>query len=90
KVASFGLDPHKHLGRRLSSLSPQLERLHARYGVHVCGEGGEYETLTLDCPLFCRRLVLDETEVVTHSDDLFAPVGLLRIKKCHTEPKDGS
>jgi diphthine-ammonia ligase len=22
------------------------------YGINVCGEGGEYETLTLDCPLF--------------------------------------
>ena len=31
--------------------------------------------------------VLDETVVVTHSDDMFAPVGLLRVIKCHTEPK---
>lgn len=22
------------------------------YGINVCGEGGEYETVTLDCPLF--------------------------------------
>lgn len=22
------------------------------YGINVCGEGGEYETMTLDCPLF--------------------------------------
>lgn len=28
------------------------------YGAHICGEGGEYETLTLDCPLFKRRIVL--------------------------------
>ena len=29
------------------------------YGSNVCGEGGEYESLTLDCPLFTRaRLVL--------------------------------
>jgi diphthamide synthase (EF-2-diphthine--ammonia ligase) len=28
-------------------------------GSNVCGEGGEYESLTLDCPLFTRaRLVL--------------------------------
>lgn len=26
------------------------------YGINVCGEGGEYETLTLDCPLFIVRL----------------------------------
>jgi diphthamide synthase (EF-2-diphthine--ammonia ligase) len=28
------------------------------YGCHPCGEGGEYETLTLDCPLFRYRIVL--------------------------------
>lgn len=34
------------------------------YGCNVCGEGGEYESLTLDCPLFKRgRLVLDAWEV---------------------------
>lgn len=32
--------------------------------------------------------VLDETVVVNHSDDMFAPVGLLRVVKCHTEPKN--
>lgn len=28
------------------------------YGINVCGEGGEYETLTLDCPLFVVSLYL--------------------------------
>jgi diphthine-ammonia ligase len=28
------------------------------YGSHICGEGGEYESLTLDCPLFEHRIVL--------------------------------
>ena len=27
-----------------------------KYGVNVCGEGGEYETFTLDCPLFHKHL----------------------------------
>ena len=31
---------------------------HTLYGSHICGEGGEYETLTLDCPLFKRRITL--------------------------------
>lgn len=26
------------------------------YQTHVCGEGGEYETLTLNCPVFKRRI----------------------------------
>ena len=28
------------------------------YGLNVCGEGGEYETFTLDCPLFNKKIVL--------------------------------
>lgn len=31
--------------------------------------------------------MLDRTEVVIHSDDIYTPVGLLRILQCHTEPK---
>lgn len=29
--------------------------LKKQYGFHVAGEGGEYETLTLDCPIFKAR-----------------------------------
>ena len=29
-----------------------------KYGLNVCGEGGEYETFTLDCPLFKKRIVM--------------------------------
>lgn len=28
------------------------------YGAHICGEGGEYETLTLDSPMFNKRINL--------------------------------
>ncbi|CAM8922503.1 unnamed protein product [Rhodiola kirilowii] len=52
KVASLGLDPKKHLGKELAELNPYLHKLKELYGINVCGEGGEYETLTLDCPLF--------------------------------------
>ena len=29
-----------------------------KYGLNVCGEGGEYETFTLDCPLFKKSIVM--------------------------------
>mgnify|MGYP005983682541 FL=1 len=58
KVATLGLEPNKHLGRSLSSLQAHLLSMNEKYGLNVCGEGGEYETLTLDCPLFKSRIVM--------------------------------
>jgi len=63
-------------------------KLNHRYGSNVCGEGGEYETFTLDCPLFKKKIIIDESEVVIHSDDAFAPVGFLRFKKMHLQDKE--
>ncbi|KAJ7991161.1 hypothetical protein DPEC_G00294380 [Dallia pectoralis] len=87
KVAAVGLDPEKHLGKPLADMEAYLTQLSQKYGVHVCGEGGEYETLTVDCPLFKKRLVIDAMEAVIHSDDAFAPVGYLHFSKMHTEHK---
>jgi diphthine-ammonia ligase len=29
-----------------------------KYQMNVCGEGGEYETFTLNCPLFKKRIAM--------------------------------
>ncbi|MGC8912675.1 MAG: diphthine--ammonia ligase [Thermoplasmata archaeon] len=43
-------------------LDPQtmakLETLHSKFGINPSGEGGEYETLVLDAPFFCKRIEL--------------------------------
>lgn len=87
-----GLVPHRHLGKQLRSLrdSGILDQLKDRWGIHPAGEGGEYETLVVDCQTLFKygRLVLEETEVVCdESDD---GVGVLRIVKCSVEKKDVS
>jgi diphthine-ammonia ligase len=87
KVAAMGFVPNKHLGKTLKELYPTICNLNRKYELHVCGEGGEYESLVLDCPLFKKKIVIDELEIVTHSDDAFAAVAFLRILKYHTEPK---
>uniref|UniRef100_A0A8D0GND5 Diphthine--ammonia ligase n=1 Tax=Sphenodon punctatus TaxID=8508 RepID=A0A8D0GND5_SPHPU len=87
KVAAFGLNPDQHLGKTLDQMEPYLLELSKKYGVHVCGEGGEYETFTLDCPLFKKKIVVDSSEVVVHSADAFAPVAYLRLLKLHLEDK---
>ena len=76
KVASLGLD-ERHLGKTLGALRPHFEALHGRFGFHICGEGGEYETFTLDCPLYQRRLEPRDAKVIVHSADAGAPVALL-------------
>lgn len=57
KIASLGLYP-EHLGKSIKEIQPHLLKMHDKYGLNVCGEGGEYETFTLDCPLFKERIVV--------------------------------
>ncbi|KAM3234978.1 diphthine-ammonia ligase isoform X1 [Capsicum annuum] len=88
KVAAIGLNPSKHLGKEIAYLEPHLHELKELYGINVCGEGGEYETLTLDCPLFKNaRIVLDKFQIVLHSSDSIAPVGILHPLAFHLETK---
>jgi len=87
KVASPpGLNPTRHLNKSVKELldSGLFDRLYQRFNFHICGEGGEYETLTLDCPLFRKRLVLTETEIIQSADG----VGILKIHSCCTVDKD--
>ena len=83
-----GLVPRKHLNQTLATLyySGLFQRLHDQYQFHMCGEGGEFESLVLDCPLYQRKLVLTQVEIVETNDDDGA--GELVIHQCHSEPKE--
>ena len=62
QVAAAGLDA-SWLGRRLDHEAiDELVALNERRGVHVLGEGGEYETLVVDGPHMARRLAYAATE----------------------------
>lgn len=58
KVASLGLVPDRHLGKSLRDMQSHLLKMKDKYGLNVCGEGGEYETFTLDCPLFKHKIIV--------------------------------
>ncbi|CAJ0578158.1 unnamed protein product, partial [Mesorhabditis spiculigera] len=79
KVAAAGLHP-RHLGQTIRQMLPELKKLHDRFGVHVCGEGGEYETFVVDCPLFKKRIDIGTKEIVISEDDPLAPVAFLRLQ----------
>ena len=73
KVATAGLCG-RQLGKSMNELQPLLLNLVRSnrllndtnllaqqvktHQINCCGEGGEYETLTLDCPLFKKRIVM--------------------------------
>ena len=55
KVACFGLNK-THLNRSIGELSPYFDQLYKECEMNVCGEGGEYESLVLDCPHYKQRI----------------------------------
>ncbi len=58
-VSAMGLD-ESFLGRRIDeSCVEDLKRLNKKYGVHLAGEGGEFETFVLDAPLYKFRIKID-------------------------------
>ncbi|CAL1676967.1 unnamed protein product [Lasius platythorax] len=87
KVAALGLET-KHLGKSISEMQPHLVKIKEKYGVNICGEGGEYETFTLDCPLFAKSIVIDDYDSIVSSRDDVAPVGYLRFTKIHLQEKE--
>ncbi len=51
------------LGRRLDmDAKRELVKLRERYGISIMGEGGEYESMTLDSPVHLKRLVVKEAK----------------------------
>ncbi|XP_041469317.1 diphthine--ammonia ligase-like [Lytechinus variegatus] len=87
KVAALGLGA-KHLGKTISEIQPYMEIMKTKYHLNVCGEGGEYETFTLDCPLFTKKIVIDSFDVVKHDDDEVSPVFYIHFGKMHLADKD--
>jgi TIGR00289 family protein/arCOG00187 universal archaeal metal-binding-domain/4Fe-4S-binding-domain containing ABC transporter, ATP-binding protein len=63
-----GLD-ERWLGRVLDKKAlAELDRLHDRYGIHVAGEGGEYESMVLYGPHMKKRICVEyEKEWRVHS-----------------------
>ena len=62
-VAAEGLG-RTWVGRKLDTAAIQdLEKLHSKYQLNVAGEGGEYESLVLDCHLFKKKIILEEVEI---------------------------
>jgi len=81
-VSAMGLG-EEWLGRRLDNEALlDLEELSDRYGIHLAGEGGEYETFVCDSPLFKRRI-----EIVRAEREWKQGSGILRIEEADLRDK---
>ncbi|GAA5889062.1 hypothetical protein JCM16303_002174 [Sporobolomyces ruberrimus] len=88
KVAGAGLGV-QHLGKTLAEMQPILHKLNERYETHICGEGGEYETFTLDSPIFKKRLILEETQTIVSNPDPHSTVAHLYLSRLSLADKPG-
>ncbi len=74
-IAAEGLD-RKWLGRRIDQKCyVDLERLHRKLGLHITGEGGEFESFVLDGPIFEKKIVIAKSDIIMEGEC----IGYLKI-----------
>jgi len=79
-VYAHGFD-ETWLGKPLNKAAlAELIKLKEKYSINIAGEGGEYETLVLDCPIYKKKLILDKILKEWKRDS-----GILIVKKIHLE-----
>ncbi|MFO7872584.1 MAG: TIGR00289 family protein [Candidatus Undinarchaeales archaeon] len=62
-AAAEGIDKN-WLGRKIDKqLLEELKELNEKCGVHIAGEGGEYETFVLDGPVFEKKIKIEKSEI---------------------------
>ena len=84
-VAAKGLD-ESWLGRELTEIEwSRLEGLSKIHGIHLTGEGGEYESFVLDAPHFSKRIEIEKTRKEWRGDS-----GRLVIEEASLRDKLGN
>ncbi|MEK6968039.1 MAG: diphthine--ammonia ligase [Nanoarchaeota archaeon] len=57
------------LGKKFDSdLLQKLKDIKKKTGIHLAGEGGEYETFVLDGPMFKKRLEIIDSEIINEKN----------------------
>lgn len=92
KVASFGLDG-SFLGRMISESVEDFDYIQDKIcgDFHCCGEGGEYESLTIDGPnhLFKKRYIsIDSFQSICLDSNPYAPVCVLKPTEYRLREKE--
>ena len=84
-VAANGLD-ESWLGRELTELEwSRLEGVSRIHGLHLTGEGGEYESFVLDAPYFSKTIEIETSRKEWHGDS-----GRMVIEEASLRDKPGN
>jgi diphthine-ammonia ligase len=82
-VYAYGLD-RSWLGREINTETlEKLVELNQKFQISLVGEGGEYESLVLDAPIFKKRIEIVEAETSYENNS-----GVLTIKEARLVDKD--
>jgi len=82
KVSAYGMD-ESFLGRKIDDeIIRKLMELNEKYGVNLAGEGGEFETLVLNAPLYRRKIVIKDYDII--KDPMSAT---MIVKRFYLKPK---
>ena len=77
-VYAHGLD-RSWLGKEINYQTlKQLVELNKKYQISLVGEGGEYESLVLDCPIFKKRIEIVEAKIKFENN--FGTYGIQEVK----------
>lgn len=67
QIASDGLKDW--LGKKITRENfPQLKRDSVKYGFHIGFEGGYADTLVTDCPIFSKKLIIEDMSIIFDDD----------------------
>jgi len=82
KVAAAGMD-ESWLGRCFDArMIEDLKALNRKYGVHIAGEGGEYESLVLEAPFYKKRIDILDTRNLWMGDH-----GIMKVVRAELRGK---
>jgi len=79
-VFAYGFD-ETWLGKTINGKTiNDILQLKKKYSINTAGEGGEFETLTLNGPIFRKKLILDKISKEWKRDN-----GILKVIRSHLE-----
>jgi asparagine synthase (glutamine-hydrolysing) len=68
-IAAYGLDK-SWVGRKITEKDvDKLVKLHKKYQINIAGEGGEFESLVLNCPMFSKKIKIINSKIIEEDEN---------------------